>query len=108
MVVPQVVIGSAATGYRRTVIDTTPGAVLPAWIVALEIPLDDQGTTLTQYVDTGAPGGSYQPDRPQYLPDLVSNVAPATTSSSWLVALLAIGAGLWFLLTNAERRPQWQ
>jgi hypothetical protein len=93
----QVITGSAATGYRRTTIDTAPGATLPPWILALHIPIDSDGTTLTTYVDNGQPGGTYQPRGVQTLPDLVSNVAPSYT---WLVYLVAIGAGLWWLVSS--------
>lgn len=70
-----VVTGPDFTGPRRTIVNNRPGAELPAWIVRIDIPIDEY-TTITQFLDTGAPGGLYQPDDAQQLPDLTAVVSP--------------------------------
>jgi hypothetical protein len=77
-------------GPRRTVVDMRPGAVLPPWIVRLDIPVG-AGGYVTSFIDNGQPGGSYSPSV-QQLPEL-SVTAPAPTGGvSWgAFLLLALG-----------------
>jgi len=93
----QLVIGPAETwnafdqGPRRTVVDTRPGAILPPWIVRLDIPVGGGGY-VTAFQDNGQPGGSYSPNV-QELPELVTT-APRIQQAglSWgLLLLLALG-----------------
>lgn len=100
----QLVIGPPETwnafdhGPRRTVVDTRRGAVLPAWIVRLDIPVSP-GAYVTVFQDTGQPGGSYNPDA-QQLPDLVTT-APQLAGARWSwAALLAIALSFAILLTD--------
>jgi hypothetical protein len=95
----QLIIGPAETwnafdqGPRRTVVDGRPGAILPPWIVRLDIPIGS-GASVTAFQDTGTPGGSYQPGRPQQLPELVTTaqLAPAMSWTTFLLLALAVVA----------------
>ena len=86
----QLVVGPPETwnafdqGPRRTVVDTRPGAILPPWILRLDIPVG-LGATVTAFVDNGEPGGSYSPSI-QQLPDL-ETTAPR-------LPVLAAGGGV--------------
>ena len=82
-------------GPRRTVVDTRPGALLPPWIVRLDIPLGG-GASFTAFSDDGTPGGSYSP-AVQQLPDLVTTAA-APVAPSWgafLLLAVAVFAIAW-------------
>lgn len=57
------VIGAPATGPRRTVVDTRPGATVPRWITVVG---DAAGGRV--YVDNGVAGGTYS--GPQVLPEV--------------------------------------
>lgn len=87
-------------GPRRTVVDTRPGAVLPPWILRLDIPIGG-GAFVTAFSDDGRPGGSYSPSI-QELPDLVATAprlpAAAAGGVSWptfLLLALAVFAVAW-------------
>lgn len=81
-------------GPRRTVVDTRPGAVLPPWIVRLDIPLG-AGAYFTSFTDNGQPGGSYSPNV-QQLPDLVTTAAPVAPSwGAFLLLAVAVFAIAW-------------
>lgn len=86
-----IVRGPAYTGPRVTVVDTRPGARLEPWIERREIPAGP-GMTVTTFVDTGLPGGTYLPDA-QQLPELVS-VAEQPSPAFLVFLVVVIGAGL--------------
>lgn len=106
------VIGPAETwnvfdqGPRRTVVDIRPGAMLPPWIVRLDIPIA-AGSTVTAFMDNGQPGGSYAPSA-QVLPDLVTTApAPAPSAASpwlWLLVLASAIALSLTVLQPPQRR----
>lgn len=80
-------------GPRRTVVDTRPGAVLPAWIVRLDVPIPGEASVTTFY-DNGDPGGSYQADSggAYRLPDIVTTApAPVQAAGFGWGALLLVG-----------------
>ncbi len=106
----QLVIGPAETwnafdqGPRRTVVDMRPGALLPPWIVRLDIPVG-AGAYVTTFLDNGEPGGSYSPSV-QQLPELTTTAPriPAIAGVSWGAFLFIAGA--LFLIAAYQRMPR--
>lgn len=98
----RVVVGPAYTGPRQTIVDMRPGAPTWPWIQRVDVPT--VGGIVTSFIDTGAPGGTYQPTA-QELPELVTTApfpgpsgVPRVTETAlagvpwWLWLLFAIGA----------------
>lgn len=104
----RIVIGPDATGPRRTVVDTRPGATLSSWIVRLDLPIGD-GTFVTTFVDNGQPGGTYHPGQvPQQLPPIISVGYPDPTTPAPWWKWLAIGGVAIIAYWTWNNRNRWR